>query len=198
MLPKILLVGYLVLFSVLGIHPYDRGVWFAENLPIILIVLLLVVSYGRFRFSNLSYLLMVCLIVIHTIGGHYTFERVPFGFVTELFDFSRNHYDRLGHFSVGFYAYPMAEILLRRRLVNSKWILLLFPIFFIFTVAGGYELFEWQFALMADPEAGIAVLGSQGDVWDAQKDILSDALGSFVVMVLFFSLNGRSIRERIG
>ncbi|MBL4574620.1 MAG: DUF2238 domain-containing protein [Opitutaceae bacterium] len=198
MFPKILLVGYLVLFFILGIHPYDRGVWFAENLPIILIVLLLVVSYGRFRFSNLSYFLMSCLIVIHTIGGHYTFERVPFGFVTELFDFSRNHYDRLGHFSVGFYAYPMAEILLRRRLVNSKWILLLFPIFFIFTVAGAYELFEWQFALMADPEAGIAVLGSQGDVWDTQKDILSDALGSFFAMALFFSLNKRSIRERIG
>jgi len=62
----------------------------------------------------------------------------------------------------------------------------LFPVFAIATVAGGYEIIEWQYALNADPEAGIAVLGSQGDVWDAQKDILSDTLGAIVAMVLFF------------
>jgi putative membrane protein len=175
----------LVLFTVLGIAPYDRAVWVAENLPIVVIVVLLVATYRRFRFSNGAYLLMACLIFLHTIGGHFTFERVPFGWVSELFGFERNHYDRMAHFTVGFYAYPCAELLLRRRLVSSRAILLLFPIFFIVTVAAGYELFEWQYAVYADPSAGIAVLGSQGDIWDAQKDMLADTLGALVATGLF-------------
>ncbi len=129
---------------------------------------------------------MTVFIILHTIGGHYTFERVPFGMVSELFGFERNHYDRVAHFSVGFYAYPIAEYLLRRRLVHSCWIILLFPVFAIATVAGVYEIFEWQYALNSDPAAGIAVLGSQGDIWDAQKDILADTLGALLAIGLFF------------
>lgn len=194
MLPKILLSIYLLLFVVLGIAPYDRAVWVAENLPIVAIVVLLVAIYRKQRFSNLAYLLMACLIFLHTIGGHFTFERVPFDFVSELFGFERNHYDRIAHFTVGFYAFPCAELLLRRRLVNSKTILLLFPVFFIFTVAAGYELFEWWYAVHADPAAGIAVLGSQGDIWDAQKDMLADGLGAIVATGLFFSVRWRQIQ----
>lgn len=193
MVPKILLGCYLALFIVLGVAPYDRAVWVAENLPIVAIVLLLVITWRKQRFSAAAYLLMACLIFLHTIGGHFTFERVPFDFVTELFGFQRNHYDRLAHFTVGFYAFPCAELLLRRRWVNSPLILYLFPVFFIFTVAAGYELFEWQYALHADPSAGLAVLGSQGDIWDAQKDMLADALGGIVATTLFFLIRRREI-----
>ncbi len=140
---------------------------------------------------------MACLIFLHTIGGHFTFERVPFDFVSELFGYERNHYDRIAHFTVGFYAFPCAELLLRRRLVNSKVILLLFPIFMIFTVAAGYELFEWCYAVHADPAAGHAVLGSQGDVWDAQKDMLADGLGAVAATGLFFVLRWRRIRAAL-
>jgi putative membrane protein len=185
MVPAVLLVLYLVVFAVLGIDPYDRAVWVAENLPIVAIVVLLMATYRRFRFSDGAYVLMACLIFLHTVGGHFTFERVPFDWVTELFGFQRNHYDRMAHFTVGFYAYPCAELLLRRRLVSSRLVLLLFPIFFIVTVAAGYELFEWQYAVHADPGAGMAVLGSQGDVWDAQKDMLADTLGALVATGLF-------------
>ena len=130
---------------------------------------------------------MSVFIILHTIGGHYTFERVPFTFVTELFGFERNHYDRLAHFSVGLYAYPIAEVLMTKRLVRTRWIVSLFPVFAIATVAGIYEIFEWQYALSADASAGIAVLGSQGDIWDAQKDILADTLGAILATLLFFS-----------
>lgn len=195
MIPKILLGLYLLLFVALGIAPYDRAVWVAENLPIVAIVVLLVIIYRKQRFSNLAYVLMACLIFLHTIGGHFTFERVPFDFVSELFGFERNHYDRMAHFTVGFYAFPCAELLLRRRLVNSKVILALFPVFFIFTVAAGYELFEWWYAVNADPAAGIAVLGSQGDIWDAQKDMLADGLGAIVATFLFFSVRWQQIRS---
>ena len=138
------------------------------------------------RFSNTSYILMLVFIILHTIGGHYTFERVPFSWVSDLFGFERNHYDRIAHFSVGFYAYAIAEVLMVRRLVRSRWIVSLFPVFAIVTVAGVYEIIEWQYAMSADPQAGSAVLGSQGDIWDAQKDILADTLGAILVMILFF------------
>lgn len=184
-LPLILLGGYLLLFAALAVAPYDRAVWWAENIPIMLIVLLLIITYPLYRFSSLSYLLMAVLIVLHTIGGHFTFERVPFEWVNGFFGFERNMYDRMAHFSVGLYAYAFAEVLLRKRLVRSQLILFTFPVFAIFSVASLYEIFEWWYAISADPAAGIAVLGSQGDIWDAQKDMLSDGLGSILAVMLF-------------
>ncbi len=180
---------YALVFVVCAIAPHDRGVWWAENLPILLIAGL-VYAFGRKRpFSPLAYGLMLVLLVLHTIGGHYTFERVPFGWITDTFGFERNHYDRIAHFSVGFYAYPVAEALYRARAVNLRWLLLTIPILSILSVAALYELFEWGYAVFSDPAAGIAVLGSQGDVWDAQKDILADGLGALVATLLFAVLH---------
>ena len=186
-LPLCLLALYLIVFSVCAISPYDRDVWWAENIPAMLVVAALVWISLNYRFSNTSYVLMSVFIILHTIGGHYTFERVPFDLVTNTFGFERNHYDRLAHFSVGFYAYPVAEVLMRKRLVRTRWIVSLLPIFAIVTVAGVYEIIEWQYAISANPQAGVAVLGSQGDIWDAQKDILADTLGAITAMLLFFS-----------
>ena len=184
--PILLLALYGIVFSVCAIAPFDRAVWWAENIPVLIVVGVLVALARCYRFSNTSYALMSVFIILHTIGGHYTFERVPFDAVTECFGFERNHYDRIAHFSVGFYAYPVAELLMRKRLVRTRWIVSLFPVFAIIAVAGVYEIFEWQYALAADPAAGIAVLGSQGDIWDAQTDILADTLGAMLVMLLFF------------
>jgi putative membrane protein len=184
-LPHFLLAAYIVHFSVLAINPYSRDVWFAENLPMVIIVLALVSTYRRFAFSNTSYLMMSALIFLHTIGGHYTFERVPFGFITDLFGFTRNHYDRIAHFSVGFYAYPIAEFIFRKGYTRAKGLLAFTGITAIFTVAAVYEIIEWWYAASADPEAGLAFLGSQGDIWDAQKDMLSDGLGSVCAAVFF-------------
>jgi putative membrane protein len=190
--PYLLLFLYGIHFTALGIHPYDRAVWWAENIPILGIVALLAITFRRFRFTNTSYLMMAFLVFLHTVGGHYTFERVPFGFVTDLFGFTRNHYDRMAHFTVGFYAYPLAELLVRKNMA-TKWVIYVFPVCFVLAVAAGYEIFEWRFAVSADPKAGIAVLGSQGDVWDAQKDMLADGLGS-IFAVFFFYL--QSLRPR--
>jgi putative membrane protein len=190
-----LLAGYLLLFVWAAIEPYDRVAWWAENLPIVGIVAALVLLHlCGIRFSALAYVLMAALVYLHTIGGHYTFERVPFGFVTDLFGFERNHYDRMAHFTVGFYAYPIAELLCARRLVRSRVVLFLFSVFAIAFVAMGYELIEWWFAAYSgNPEAGAAFLGSQGDVWDAQKDMLSDTLGAICATGLFFALNPRQV-----
>ncbi len=184
-LPHYLFGAYLAWFGVLAVNPYSRQVWFAENLPIVLIVAALAVTYRRFRFSNASYLLMSALVFMHTAGGHYTFERVPFGFVTDLFGFARNHFDRVAHFSVGFYAYPIAEFICRKGYTRSKGLLAFTGITAIFTVAAVYEIIEWWYAVTSDPAAGIAFLGSQGDIWDAQKDMLADGLGAICASVFF-------------
>ena len=195
-LPHLLLGGYVVLFGALAIEPYSRAVWWAENIPIVLIVAGLAATFGRFRFSNMAYAMMSVLVYMHTIGGHYTFERVPFGFVTDLFGFERNHYDRIAHFSVGFYAYAVAELCVRKRWVASRLVVALFPVFAIFTVAAVYEIIEWLYAVSSDPTAGTAFLGSQGDIWDAQKDMLADGLGSIVATALFFAVERNQLSHQ--
>ncbi len=187
--PIALLGAYLLVFGICAISPFDRAVWWAENIPIMLLVAAIAWVSRTHTFTRLSYFFMSFLIVLHTIGGHYTFELVPFGFVTDLFGFERNHYDRMAHFTVGFFAYPIAEVMYARRMVHSKAILFLFPVFAIVAIAAAYEIFEWLYAISADPEAGIAVLGSQGDIWDAQKDMLADSLGAFFAIGIFAWVN---------
>lgn len=193
-LPRLLLLAYVVEFALLAIAPYDRAVWWAENIPILLIVLALVASSRYHVFSNTAYVLMSFLVFLHTIGGHFTFERVPFALVTDTFGFSRNHFDRVAHFCVGFYAYAAAELLLVRRMVASRLVLFLFPLSIIVAVAGSYEIFEWLYAISADATAGSAVLGSQGDPWDAQKDMLADTLGALCALTIFYLRNRREVR----
>ena len=185
-LPGLLLALYLVEFTVLAVHPYDRGVWIAENIPVVAVVAYLTVAYRRFQFSNSAYLLMSAFIYLHTVGGHFTFERVPFACVTDFIGAQRNHFDRLAHFSVGLYAFAIAEFIERKQLSRSGWLTGLFAVFAIGSVALGYEIFEWQYAIHADPAAGIAVLGSQGDPWDAQQDMLADTLGAICATALYF------------
>lgn len=178
---------YAVLCAVLAFNPNDRPTWFVENLTVWIIVAGILILYARgVRFSKTAYALMFVLIYLHTIGGHYTFELVPFGWVTETFHFARNHFDRIAHFSVGFYAFAIAEHLWTRKLVSSKFLLFTYPIFVIATVAMGYEIIEWLYAAGASPEAGASYLGSQGDIWDAQKDMLADTLGAITATVVFF------------
>jgi putative membrane protein len=182
---KLLLLGYIGLFVWAAIAPHDRATWWAENIPIMMIVTALVLLYLKgFVFSPTAYVLMSVLLYLHTIGGHYTFERVPFDAVTRFFGFERNHYDRIAHFSVGFYAYAIAEVLVRTNAVRSRVVLFLFPIFTIGFVAMAYELIEWWYAALAVGESGAAFLGSQGDIWDAQKDMLADTLGAIAATAL--------------
>jgi len=190
-LPVALLVGYLFLSVVLAVNPHDRATWWAENLPIWMIVATLIATHRFFQFSSVAYLMMSVLIYLHTIGGHFTFERVPFDFVTDFFGFERNNFDRLAHFSVGFYAYAIVEFLWVKKLSPSRWVVSLFAVFAIFTAAATYEIIEWIYAAVSDPEAGAAFLGSQGDIWDAQKDMLADGLGSIVAVILFWAVQAR-------
>lgn len=181
---------YAVLFTVLSFNPTDRTTWFVENLTVwIILAVIITLFFLKIRFSKTAYFLMFILIYLHTIGGHYTFALVPFDWVTNFFHFSRNHFDRIAHFSVGFYAFAIAEWLYIKKLVRNKFLLFTYPIFVIATVAMSYELVEWFYAASSNPEAGAAYLGSQGDIWDAQKDMLADTLGAILVTIYFFTIN---------
>lgn len=188
--PHLLLGVYLIEFVLLGINPYSRDVWYAENMPILGIVLFFVILYIRgIRFSNTAYALMIILPLFHTVGGHYTFERVPFDWFNNFFGFERNMFDRVGHFTAGFYAYGLAEYVLKYKKVSTKFWAFFLSICFIGTLAMTYELIEWQYAVKEGGDAGLAFLGSQGDIWDAQKDMLMDTLGAvFVCIIGIFTL----------
>ena len=183
--PHFLLAAYLILFAVCARNPYDRAVRRAENIPIFATVLFLVLTYRKFQFSPLAYGLMSIRIFMHTVGGHYTFERVPFDRFSQLFGFERNMYDRIAHFTIGFYAFPIAEYLTRKKLTTSQRITRLFAIFAIFTLASGYEIIERRYAVTMGGDQGAAFLGSQGDIRDAQEDMLADGLGAIVSIILF-------------
>ena len=171
-----------------GIGPADRAVWWAEIIPIFAVFAALVLTYPLFRFSNAAYLLMSLWLLMHTVGAHYTFANVPFDWgnrlLAPLLGEGRNHYDRLAHYIIGFYSFPMAEWLLRRRLCGLK-LALFFALFFIMSVAASYEIIEWLYAVIEGGNAGIEFLGSQGDIWDAQKDMLADTLGAITALLLF-------------
>ena len=193
----VLLSLYGVLFLGLAFNPVDRTTWLVENLTVWIIVGILVGLYRKgIVFSALGYVLMFVLIYLHTIGGHYTFALVPFDWFSDFFGFERNHYDRIAHFSVGFYAYAIIELMVRNKVTTSRFILYTYPVLAIATIAMSYELIEWVYAALANPEAGIAYLGSQGDIWDAQKDMLADTLGAIVAVVLYCLVQSHAKRAK--
>ena len=176
--PLLLLIAYLILMVWLAIEPYSRATWFAENLPVWIVVGLLVLTYKSFRFSNLSYFLMFFFLCFHTIGGHYTFSRVPFDFFNDLIGSERNNFDRVGHFLVGVFAYPTAELFLRKGWVSGVKVAALVGFLAVSMWAGLYEVIEMIYAVNYGGDQAADFLGSQGDIWDAQKDIAMDMLGA--------------------
>jgi len=186
--PQLLATVFFVFFIILAINPVSREVWLAEIIPVAAIFLILAVTHRWFRFSNTAYTLMAFWLFWHTIGGHYTFAHVPFEWLQSLPGSNgRNHFDRIGHFVIGFYAFAMAEWLLRKQLCKLR-LATAFSIFFIMSVAAGYEIIEWWYAVAEGGEAGIEFLGSQGDIWDAQKDMLADTLGAITSLILFWKI----------
>lgn len=184
--PLFLLLIYICVFAWSAINPVDFPVWKIEAMTsAISVVLFLVLYLFKIRLSNLGYFLCFIFPIMHIIGAHYTFANVPFDWFNDLIGSTRNMYDRVAHASVGLYSFAIMELLLNYKTVNKKWIAYTYAIFFIMALAMTYELFEWQYAVSVNPTAGIEVLGSQGDIWDAQKDMLMDTLGAIAGFLLF-------------
>lgn len=159
--------------------------WVMENALNVPFVILLYIAHKWFRFSNLSYALIFAYMMLNIFGSHYTYSEVPFGFwMQDVFGMVRNHYDRIVHFAFGFLlAYPIREVI--HRISNTKgfwsyW----FPIEFVLAFSCVYELLEWFIAVVFGGDLGVAYLGSQGDIWDAQKDMFLAGLGSVIAMLI--------------
>lgn len=182
---QILVAWYAVVWIVTAIAPLDRKDWFLENLLVVALVAILVGTYRAFPLSDLSYLLITAFMSLHAVGAHYTYANVPLGFwIQNTFGFSRNHFDRVVHFSFGLLmAYPIREVFLRVANARGFWAYYL-PLDVTLAFSALYEIMEMVVATMVAPGTGAAWLGTQGDVWDAQKDMGLAALGALLCMLL--------------
>ena len=184
-LPLILLIIFVLFWIILGITPYDRYLWFIENAILLIFLIVLITTYNHFQFSNISYILIFLFAILQTIGAHYTYALVPFDFITQLFEFERNNYDRLVHFSFGLLlAYPFRELLIRTSGIKHNFWSYLLPIGIVFALGAVYEIIEWLFAILHNPQATHLFLNSQGDEWDAQMDMLLAGVGSCIAMII--------------
>jgi putative membrane protein len=191
--PAILLAIGLTLLVVSRIGAAEPGTWVMEVFPIFIAVPILVATARRFPLTPLAYRLIFIHSIILMVGGHYTYAKVPLGFWMEsVFHSTRNNYDRIGHFAQGFVpAIITREILLRRSpLVRGQWLFFLTTAVCL-SVSACYEFVEWAAAEIGGSGAD-AFLGSQGDVWDTQWDMLTALIGAIVAQL---TLSRRHDRE---
>jgi putative membrane protein len=189
---------FAVEFVVLAIAPVSRSAWLLENMLVFGLVAVLALTYRKFRFSRISYTLIFLFLAIHEIGSHYTYSLVPYdAFFERTFGFSlnqalgleRNHFDRFVHFVYGLLlTYPMREVFLRLVDVRGFWGYAL-PLDFTMSTSMIYELIEWGAAALFGGELGQEYLGTQGDEWDAHKDMVLAILGACIAMGITLTIN---------
>lgn len=191
-----LAVYFLVLiWSVL--NPKDQFTWFLEVAPALIGFVLIVLTYKKFPLTPLLYTLILIHMIILMVGGHYTYAEVPlFDTIKEVFNQSRNNYDKVGHLAQGFIPAILArEILLRKEIVNGSKIWLNYIILsIILAFSAFYELIEWWVAL-ATGDGAEAFLGTQGYVWDTQSDMGYALLGGIVALLLLSHLHDRQLKK---
>ena len=177
----VILCGLLLATSV---SPYDRVTWLMETAPVLIVVPILVLTYRRLPLTPLLYFLIFLHATVLITGGAYTYTRVPLGFwVADLFQLSRNNYDRLGHFFQGLVPALLArELLIRLGYVTNRRIASLLAICVAMAISAWYELIEWAAAVVLGQKAD-DFLGTQGDVWDTQWDMFMCFIGAVVAMI---------------
>ena len=168
-----------------GIAPASRAVWLTEIFWVWGLVAILLVTFRKFRFSGVAYACFFVWCILQIIGAHWTFEHVPMQWLAEPLGLARNPYDRIAHFMVGWFAFPLAELYWRKGWARSVAASAFFAVMTTVAMAGVWEIVEWLYAAIDGGEAGAAFLGSQGDEWDAQKDILCDTLGALCSAALW-------------
>lgn len=169
------------------VYPHD---WLLENYLVFIFVPIILLTGYYFRLSKISYTLITIFMCLHVIGSHYTYAEVPFGETLKVwFNADRNMYDRLVHFSFGLLiVYPFREVFMRIAKVKGFWSYY-FPWDLMAAMAGIYELIEWRTAANVDPQAGLAFLGTQGDIWDSQKDMALAIIGGLIALIIVAGIN---------
>lgn len=183
-----LLKTYVALFGLCWlltlVFTTDHVNWIIENILTFALLTLLTWSYRKFRFSDLSYTLIFVYLLLHIYGATYTYAENPFGYwLKDTFHLKRNHYDRIVHFSFGFMlTYPMRDYF-RNWFEWPKWVCWILPVEITMSFSGVYEIIEWLVADIFFSSHGDAYLGTQGDIWDAQKDMGLAVSGAILVML---------------
>ena len=191
--PLVLLAVFTLLWIALAIAPVYRQDWLLENVLVFIAVPLFVLTARRLRFSNFAYTCLFVFFSLHAIGSHYTYSLVPYdqwfqaltgGSLNDLLGFERNHFDRLIHFLYGLLMAPAAvEIFAHYGRYPRSWAAL-FPFLFMASHAVIYELIEFAAAMLFGGDLGQAYLGTQGDIWDGQKDMALAMSGSAITVAV--------------
>lgn len=194
--PKYCLFVYLIIWVLLAFKPVDRLDWFLENLLPFIFVPALILTFKKLRFSNLSYTLITAFLILHSVGAHYAYSEVPFiKSIFSILHFQRDNYDRLVHFTFGlFMVYPIREFVIRLAGI-SGFLSYSIPTNIVMSFSAAYEIIEWAVAIVVQPENAIAWLGIQGDVFDAEKDMLMAATGAIITMSISFFTDLKNVRK---
>jgi putative membrane protein len=190
----VLLAIYAVFFTVLALRPYDRSDWALENFFPVSMLLVTISVYPRFKFTRLSYYLIFFYLFVQTYGGHYTYALAPpFNWLRDEFHLTRNHYDRVAHFMLGFLmAIPIREILLSYVTTSRRWMAFITAAI-VLAIGAFYEFIEWWVAVLVSPELGDKFLGTQGDIWDTHWDMLLALVGAILALALFMKRHDRQV-----
>lgn len=177
-----------------GINPKENFTWFLEVLPALLGILVLAITFKNFRFTNLVYLLIFFHCAILIVGGHYTYAEVPFfDWIRDVFNQSRNNYDKLGHFVQGFVPAMIArELLIRKKVILKKNWLPFIVICIALAISAAYELIEWAVSVLSG-EGGDSYLGTQGYIWDTQSDMLFALIGAILALLTLSKIHNTQL-----
>ena len=200
----ILGVIFIIEAVLLAFNPHDRADWMLENALVVVFLITVSITYKHLPLSRISYTLVFVFLILHEIGAHYTYAQVPYDAWFEavfgrtfnsLLGWERNHFDRVIHFSYGLLlAYPIREVFLRVADVKGFWGYFL-PIDITMSTSMLFELFEWAAAVFFGGELGMAYLGTQGDVWDAHKDMGLATCGAVIAMLVTALINIKLQRD---
>jgi putative membrane protein len=175
-------------------NPKELFTCFLEIIPTIIGVLILALTFTKFRFTNLTYTLILIHCIILLIGGHYTYAEVPlFDYIKEIFHQSRNNYDMVGHFAQGFVpAMITRELFVRKKVISNQSFLNFTIVCICLAISAAYEWIEW-FVSIVTGDGGDAFLGTQGYVWDTQSDMLFATIGAIVALSLLSNAQDKQL-----
>ncbi|SEQ03311.1 DUF2238 domain-containing protein [Flavobacterium urocaniciphilum] len=184
---KIYILLFFVGLIVSAIQPKEYFTWFLEVIPAIIGLIVLIFTFKKFQFTNFTYLFILIHCYILFLGGHYTYAEVPlFDWIKEVFDQSRNNYDKVGHFAQGFVpAMIVRELFIRKNVISNKGYFNFIIVSICLAISAAYEWIEWWVSICTG-EGGDAFLGTQGYIWDTQSDMLLATIGA-ICMLAFFS-----------
>ena len=184
----------LLILTLSAIHPYDRTTWFMEVAPIFIALPIMIATFRRFPLSTMLYVLIFIHAMVLIAGGHYTYARVPLGFwIEHAFSLSRNPYDKIGHFMQGFVPFLVTrEILLRNGFLASRRMAAFLSVCVVMAISAWYELVEWWSALALGQGAD-EFLGTQGDPWDTQSDMMFAFIGAMTALVIMTRWHDRQM-----